>query len=78
MTFEADNVTDLKKHFIESVDDYIETCKTLGKIPQKPFKGVFNVRVSPDLHQKAAFSAQERNISLNKFVEESIREKVAA
>ncbi len=72
VTFEAVTVDDLEKAFQESVNDYIETCKQIGREPQKSFKGQFNVRIKPELHKKAARRAAQKNISLNKFVEESI------
>ena len=42
VTYEATFVEELKKEFIESVEDYLETCKSLGKEPNKFFKGIFN------------------------------------
>ncbi|MFP4026111.1 MAG: toxin-antitoxin system HicB family antitoxin [Thiohalospira sp.] len=45
-------------------------------VPEKPFKDSFNVRISAELHQRAAILAMEDKMSLNKFVVESIREKV--
>ncbi len=51
-------------------------CEANGLTPEKPFKGSFNVRVSPELHQKAAFLASEEKMSLNTFVAESIRERI--
>jgi predicted HicB family RNase H-like nuclease len=44
--------------------------------PEKAFKGNFNVRISPQLHYKAALLAKEENMSLNNFVAESIRNKI--
>jgi len=49
--FEADSVKALKDAFTEAVEDYIETCTELNKPPQKPYKGSFNIRISPDLHR---------------------------
>jgi predicted HicB family RNase H-like nuclease len=46
-------------------------------IPEKPFKGSFNVRIPSYLHQKAALQAMESKISLNSFVAEAIRSRVA-
>jgi len=54
----------------------LETCKLNGSTPEKAFKGNFNVRISPQLHYKAALLAMEENVSLNNFVAESIREKI--
>lgn len=36
ISFEADNVTDLKAAFHEAVDDYLETCGKIGKAPETP------------------------------------------
>jgi len=76
VSFEGESVKELKRAFQEMVDDYIETCKEIGKIPQKPFKGSFNVRIKPALHCEAAILAVQEGKKLNNFVEEAIEEKV--
>jgi predicted HicB family RNase H-like nuclease len=35
VTFEGDSLAGLKKFFIEAVDDYLETCKEMGKSPDE-------------------------------------------
>jgi predicted HicB family RNase H-like nuclease len=72
ITFQGTSVKELKEDFHEAVDEYIEDCKQLKKEPEKPFKGNFPVRIKPDLHKKAAYLAIQKNISLNKYVEEAI------
>lgn len=72
VTFEGSSVHELKESFKESIDDYLETCKQLGKQPDKTFKGSFNVRVSKELHKKAAMIASQKSISLNDFVKKAI------
>ena len=72
VTFEGQSVKELKKAFKEAIDDYLETCKETGKVPEKTYKGSFNVRVSPDLHKEAAFAAAQNNITLNDFVKDAI------
>lgn len=62
----------LKKAFHEAVEDYIETCKVVGKEPNKTYKGTFNVRIPTDLHKEAAVFAALNNISLNDFVKTAI------
>ena len=81
--FEADSVKELKDAFIEAVEDYIETCAELNKPPQKPYKGSFNIRISPDLHRQAATFAAIKKVTLNDFVKQAIdlaieREKATA
>ena len=72
VTFEGASVKELKKAFHEAVNDYLETCKELGKEPNKTYKGSFNVRISTDLHKAAAVYAASENISLNDFVKTAI------
>lgn len=68
VTFEGQSVQELENAFHGQVDDYIKTCKKLGKEPEKSYKGVFNVRVSTVLHQKAAVLATRTNMSLNQIM----------
>lgn len=41
ITYEAASVDELKKAFIVSVEDYLETCNSIGKEPNKFFNRVF-------------------------------------
>ncbi len=69
---EISNASKALAAFEDLVEDYIETCKELGKEPAKPFKGSFNVRVSPELHKNAAMAALQLGQSLNSFVEDAL------
>ena len=72
VNFEANSVKALKTAFKEAVEDYLETCKDLGKEPEKTYKGSFNVRIPSDLHRQAALIASLKNVSLNDFVRHAI------
>jgi predicted HicB family RNase H-like nuclease len=76
ISFEGITGKELEKDFQEAIDDYLETCKINGSTPEKAFKGNFNVRITPQLHYKAALLAKEENMSLNNFVAESIRDRI--
>ena len=76
VTFEADTVKKLIQAFKESVEDYLATCKQLGKQPEKEFKGSFNVRLKPKIHRLAAIKSAALNISLNQFVETVLEKEV--
>lgn len=78
IAYEGNSVKKLKEAFREAVDDYLETCKKMGRDPQKPFKGSFNVRIPSDLHRKAAKKATMMGISLNQFVQKALEDEVAA
>jgi predicted HicB family RNase H-like nuclease len=74
ITFEGQTVSELKKAFEEAVDDYLKMCELHNKAPDKTYKGSFNVRISPKLHRQAANKAACLGVSLNHYIEESIRE----
>ena len=74
--FHADNVAELKAAFQEAVDDYIETCRKIGKAPQKPYSGKMMFRVDPEVHRRAAVAAELAGKSLNQWAEEAL-EKAA-
>lgn len=76
ITFQGTSVKELKEDFRQAVDEYLEDCKEFGKEPEKPFKGRFPARINPELHKKAAFMAIQKNISLNKYVEEALERAV--
>lgn len=76
ISYEGKTGNELEKDFKEAIDTYLTDCKNEGITPEKPFKGSFNVRVSAELHQKAALLAMEEKMSLNNFVAESIRERI--
>ncbi|WPV00055.1 type II toxin-antitoxin system HicB family antitoxin [Mucilaginibacter sp. cycad4] len=68
VNFEGTSVKELKAAFEEAVEDYIDTCSTIGKSPDKTYKGTFNVRVPSVLHKEASIFAAINNITLNEFV----------
>lgn len=76
ISYEGTTGKELENDFKEAIDIYLADCKDQGIKPEKPFKGSFNVRISAELHKKAALLAIENKMSLNNFVAESIRERV--
>ncbi|HXL59004.1 MAG TPA: type II toxin-antitoxin system HicB family antitoxin [Chitinophagaceae bacterium] len=68
VNFEADSVKALKKAFNEAVEDYLKTCKEIGKVPDKTYKGSFNVRIPSELHRQAVIFAAIKKVTLNDFV----------
>ncbi len=68
VTYEAASPEFLQQEFEAAVDDYLQTCLRVGKEPQRPFKGLFNVRVPAPLHRSAALRATRDGISLNEVV----------
>lgn len=77
VTYEAETPNELKSAFEEAVTDYLETCKELGKSPDKPMSGSFNIRIGSELHKKAYLAACRSGTTLNDYVKKAIEEKVS-
>jgi predicted HicB family RNase H-like nuclease len=60
-----------------AIDEYLQTCTQLGRKPQKTYKGVFNVRIDPKLHQKLHQEALKSGLSLNAFVQKVLSAKIS-
>lgn len=77
INFECDKLEDVEKSFREAVDDYLAFCRSLGQEPEKPYKGVFNIRISPELHRRAVIEAANEGITLNQFVAKAVEQSLA-
>ncbi len=78
VTFEGASVEELTAGFKEAVEDYLQLCKRTGKRVEKSYRGTFNVRVSPELHRKAARQSTLRGISLNQLVQQALEAELSA
>lgn len=76
ISYEGSTGKELYADFKGAIDEYLATCEEQGIKAEKPFKGSFNVRLSSQLHEKAALLAMETKTSLNAFVAESVRMRV--
>ena len=76
ITFQGESVDEIEREFKASVDDYLEWCAEDGIEPEKPYSGKFNVRFTPELHQQAAVKAKLLGLSLNGFIEKSVRDEL--
>jgi predicted HicB family RNase H-like nuclease len=76
VTYEARTPNPLQAEFESAVEDYLATCKELGRSPDKPLKGTFNIRVGPELHQKLARHAALKHASINDIVKQALIESL--
>ena len=72
ITFEGENVRELKQAFQDSVDDYLAFCTERGEDPEKPYSGKFVVRLEPELHKNITIEARKKGKSLNVWVKDVI------
>ena len=73
VSYEAGTVAELEAAFRSAVDDYLETCKQLGQLPEKPCKGSFNVRIGHELHLVATIVASQQGVSLNDLTRQALQ-----
>lgn len=78
VTFHADNVADLNAAFRQAVDDYIETCTIVGKVPPSSYSGQLTLEVDPDLHRRAALAAERAGLDLSGFASAALEKAVGA
>ena len=76
VSYEGRDADSLEAAFREAVEDYLASCAELGREPEKPFKGSFNVRIGPELHERVVIAASEQGMSLNRFVAEALSRAV--
>lgn len=72
ITFQGTSVKELEKAFKDSVDEYLDFCKELGRSPEKPFSGKLMLRLPPEVHERAAFQAKCDGQSLNAWIRHGI------
>ncbi|VAW45426.1 hypothetical protein MNBD_GAMMA02-166 [hydrothermal vent metagenome] len=78
LVFDGETVDEVRISFVSVVNEYLEDCEKEGKKPQKPFSGKFMTRINPALHQNIFVKARKTGVSLNKFVEKALEEKLSA
>jgi len=76
ITFESENAHELKPAFKKAVDDYLKFCFKKNIKPEKPFKGSFNIRLSPSVHRLVFLKAKQAGVSLNKFIESTLEKEL--
>lgn len=76
--FHGESVAELKAAFAEALDDYLETCAAIGKVPEKAYSGNVMIRVPAELHSAMARAAELAGKSLNQWGEEVMEKAVRA
>ncbi len=66
----------LRAEFKRSLQVFLEVCKEKGIKPRRNYSGKFNLRISPELHEKLAIAAQAQGKSINTLAQEALQERV--
>ena len=75
--FYARDIAGLRREGSVSLKVFLEMCQDDGVEPRRQFSGKFNVRIPPELHAAISAAAAADGKSLNKWVTEELRERVA-
>lgn len=72
ITYEGASINELQADFEAGVDTYLENCLVRGIEPRKAYSGSLNVRITPEIHNKIADIAQERGITINAYIKNTL------
>jgi predicted HicB family RNase H-like nuclease len=78
VTFSGKSVEEVELAFHESVDDYLDFCRSRGEQPNKPCSGKFVIRVDTGLHRQLEMIARASGKSLNAVVAEFLQKEADA
>ena len=78
ITFQGKSVDELEQAFKDSIDEYLDFCKELGRAPEKPFSGKLMLRLPPEIHERAAYEAKSLGVSLNAWLKNGIQHLLAS
>lgn len=78
VTFEGQSVIELKEAFKNAVDDYLELCIKKGIKAHKTYSGILNIRLTPEIHRKAATIATKSGTTLNALIKRAVEKELKA
>ena len=76
--FFGKNPKELRIEFKKSLEVYLDVCREKGIEPRRSYSGKFNLRISPDLHERLAIVAQAAGKSINAITQEALEQRVEA
>ena len=69
LEYRAKDAERLIERFRQVIDDYLEACAQTERAPELPYKGSFNIRISPHLHRSLAIYAMQHKTTINRTIE---------
>ena len=78
VTYEGSDAATIEQEFTASVDEYLALCELEGITPEKEYSGLFQVRVSPEVHRKLAIKAEASGKKLNTVASEALEQYAQA
>ncbi len=68
---------ELRAEFRKSLAVFLEVCREKGIAPRRNYSGKFNLRISPELHEKLAIAAECEGKSINALAQEALTQRLA-
>lgn len=70
--FYGKDTNELRVEFKKSLDVFLEVCREKGIEPRRQYSGKFNLRISPELHERLAIVAKIEGKSINAIAQEAL------
>jgi predicted HicB family RNase H-like nuclease len=67
---------ELRAEFHRSLQVFLEVCREKDIEPRRHYSGKFNIRISPELHERLAILAEAEGKSLNTLAQEALQRVV--
>lgn len=71
--FYGANPQELRTELKKSLKVFLEVCAEKNINPRRSYSGKFNLRISPELHEKLAIAAQAEGKSINSLAQEALK-----
>ena len=72
ITYEGQDVDELRRDFEGAIDDYLALCKANGKDPRTPYSRNLNIRITPEIHSRIAMMAMQAGVTINAFIKDTL------
>lgn len=76
ITYEGQDVNELRKDFEEAIDDYLRLCEAKNEEPRVPYSGNLNIRITPEIHSRIAMMAMQAGTTINGFIRDTLANAV--
>ena len=78
ISYEGDSVKALVQDFQESIDEYLVSCKEMGREPDTPFQSPYPLRLQSELRKKAETMAYSEGLSFNEYIANTLSRQLNA
>lgn len=74
--YEGNTIDELRADFEAGIESYIAGCMADGVKPRKPYSGMLNIRISPEVHSRIAELARESGTTINGYIKHTLENQI--